>query len=273
MNTDPTTLEVLDVEVTPLPSPLRLAQPAFLATLKEVEGQITALKITDAASAQLAASLNSRLTAAGKLLEDTRAKLKAPVLEQGRKIDEAAKAPALRITLAKASLQRALTAWDQEQLRKAHEIEQARQKELARLEQLRVAEERERQRKADELARLAAEAAKKANTPAMDVDFGDDELPDEPPQKTATEIAIEQVKHAPVAVVERPVGVSYRVALKHTVVNVKALPEPFVVRTANDAAIRAAFTNGWRDGEPLPECEGVKFEIVRTPIATGRSVF
>ncbi len=122
---------------------------------------------------------------------------------------------------------------------------------------------------------VAAQSAGKVvvAAPVMDVDFGDDELPPEPPPKTATEIAIEQIKHAPAVVVERPAGVTYRVALKHAVVNVKALPEPFVVRTANDAAIRAAFTSGWKDGEPLPECPGVAFEIVRTPIATGKSVF
>lgn len=268
-----TELEVLDVEVTPLPSPLRLAQPAFLSSLKECETQIAALKITDATSAQLAATLQARLTTAGKMLEDTRARLKAPVLEQGRKIDEAAKAPAARIVAAKTALQRALTAYDQEQQRKAREAEEARQAELRRLEQVRLAEERAAKAKADELARLAAEAAKKAEVPALDVDFGDDELPSEPPPKTATEIAIEQIKHAPAVVVERPAGVTYRVSLRHTVTDVKALPSPFQIVTANDMAIRAAFCSGYRDGEPLPECAGVKFHVERTPIATGRSVF
>ncbi len=270
---DTAQLEVLDVEVTPLPSPLRLAQPAFLSSLKECEKQIAALKITDATSAQLAATLNARLTTAGKMLEDTRARLKAPVLEQGRKIDEAAKAPAARIAKAKQTLQQALTTYDQEQQWKARQIEEARQAELRRLEAIRLNEERERQRKADELARAAAEAEKKSKAPVVELDDDDDAPPPEPPPKTEIEKQIEAVKHAPAAVVERPSGVTWRVALKHTVVNVKALPTPFVILTANDAAIRAAFTNGWKDGEPLPECEGVKFEIVRTPIATGRSVF
>lgn len=263
--------EVLDVEVTPLPSPLRLAQPAFLASLKECEQQIATLKITDAPSAQLAATLQSRLTTAGKMLEDTRARLKAPVLEQGRKIDDAAKAPALRIATAKQQLQVALTAYDQEQQRKAREAEEARQTELRRLEALRVAEERAAQAKAEELARLAAEAAKK-NAPAFDVSF-DDDIPAEPPPKTEIEKQIEAVQHAPAVVVERPRGVAFRVRLRHVVTNVKELPEPFVIKSANDMAIRAAFCNGFREGEPLPICAGVRFEIERTPVDTGRAVF
>lgn len=269
MSTD---LEVLDVEVTPLPSPLRLAQPAFLSSLRECETQIASLKITDAPSAQLAATLNSRLTTAGKMLEDTRAKLKAPVLEQGRKIDEAAKAPAARIATAKATLQRALTAYDQEQQRIALNAEIARRKELDRLEKLRLAEEAAARAKTEELARLAAEAAKKATAPALEVDF-DDDVPAEPPPKTEIEKQIEQVKHAPAAVVERPAGTTYRVSLRHTVTDVKALPEPFVIRTANDMAIRAAFCAGYVDGAPLPECPGVKFHVERTAVSTGRSVF
>lgn len=271
MSTTPE-LEVLDVELTPLPSPLRLAQPQFLASLKEVESQITTLKITDGPSAQLAASLQARLTKAGSMLEETRANLKAPVLAQGRAIDDAAKGPALRIANAKTAIQRALTAYDQEQQRKAREAEEVRQAELRRLEKLRLEEERAAKAKAAELARLAAEAAKKATAPAMEVDF-DDDIPPEPPPKTATEIAIEQVKHAPAVVAERPVGVAYRVSLRHTVTDVKALPTPFVILTANDAAIRAAFCAQYKDGETLPECAGVKFHVERTPVATGRGLF
>lgn len=266
-------LEVLDVEVTPLPSPLRLAQPAFLSSLKECETQIAALKITDAASAQLAATLNSRLTTAGKMLEETRVRLTAPVLAQQRAIMEAAKAPAARIAKAKATLQQALTAYDQEQQRKAREAEEARQKELRRLEALRLAEEAEARRKTEELARLAAEAAKKAAVPALEVDFDEPEAPPEPPPKTEIEKRIEQVKHAPAVVVERPRGVAFRVTLRHVVTDLKALPEPFVIRTANDVAIRKMYCVGWKDGEPLPECPGVRFEVDRTPVDTGKAVF
>lgn len=329
-----TELEVLDVEVTPLPMPLRLAHPAFLTALKDCETQIAVLQasgVTDAASAQLAATLNGRLTTAGKMLEDTRAKLKAPVLEQGRKIDEAAKAPALRIATAKATLQRALTTYDQEQQRKAREAEDARQAELRRLEALRLAEERAAQAKAAELAKELAfraevasapivtlaggatvrvlgegpnmrwldtkfeatakawltvgaitkaqiEAAifagklKDAPPPPMEVSF-DDEAAAEPPPKTATELAIEAVKHAPAVVVERPRGVAFRVSLRHVVTDLAKLPEPFVKRQANDMAIRAAYCTGYKDGEPLPVCPGVRFEVERTPIDTGRAVF
>lgn len=326
-----TELEVLDVEVTPLPMPLRLAQPAFLTALKDCETQIATLKIADAASAQLAATLNGRLTTAGKMLEETRVRLTAPVLAQQRAIMEAAKVPAARIAKAKATLQQALTAYDQEQQRKAREAEEARQAELRRLEALRLAEERAAQAKAAELARELAFRAEVASAPIVtlaggatvrvlgeganmrwldtkfegtakawltvgaitkaqieaaiiagklkdappapeEIEWGD-AAPAEPPPKTATELAIEAVKHAPAVVVERPRGVAFRVSLRHVVTDLAKLPEPFVKRQANDMAIRATYCTGWKDGEPLPECPGCRFEIERTPVDTGRALF
>ena len=273
MTTD-TALEVLDVEVTPLPSPLRLAQPAFLSSLKECETQIAALKITDATSAQLAATLQARLTTAGKMLEDTRARLKAPVLAQGKAIDEAARAPAARIAAAKQSLSAAQIAYAEEQQRIARKLEADRQAELARLERVRQIEEFAAKKKADELAKQLAEAAAKSKAPTLEID--EDDAPPavvEPPPKTETEKQIEAIQHTPVVAAPKPAGVSYRVVLIHKVESVAKLPEPFVIRSANDAALRATYCAGWREGEPLPVVPGVVFTVQKTVVSTGRSVF
>lgn len=268
---EPTTLEVLDVELTPLPSPLRLAEPKFLSSLRDVEAQVAALKITDAASNQLAATLQQRITAAGTILTAKHKELKAPVLAQGRAIDEAARGPMARIEAAKLAIKRALTAYDNEQQRIAAEAEQKRQAELRRLEQLRLQEVSAAQAKADELARQLAEAqARNKVMVAPDASFDDEP---EPPQKTETQLAIERVQHAPTVVAERPRGVAFRTRLLHRVVDAKQLPAPFQIITANDAAIRATFCNGYKSDDPIPELAGCRFEVEKTPVDTGRSVF
>lgn len=260
-----------------------LADANFVSTLAKVEMEVAHLKVSDAQSAQQASDLQQRLTTAGKKMLASKKVAKSGFQSKIDEIEALAKKVDARIEAAKDHLKGLLTAWDQEQQRIAREAEIARQKELARLEAIRVQEEAETRRKAEEVARLAAEAATKAEAEAEKarvaglpppevmefIDFPDDT----PPPKTATEIAIEQVRHAPAVVVQRPMGTRFKVRLIHRVESVAALPEPFIVKTANDAAIRATFCAGWKDGEPLPVCSGVRFEVDRQPESTGRSVF
>lgn len=257
MNT-PDQPEVLDCDLVPLPTPLRVAAPAFLASLREVEAQIATLKVIDPESANLASTLQGRLTQAGKILEQTRVTLTAPVLEQQRKINALAKAPADRIERAKSALKSALTAYDNECQRIAREAEIARQKELARLEELRIAEERaERER----MAKLAV-TAKSAPLAIMELD----DEPVAPPQKTETEKRIEEVRHTPVVIAPAVRGVVWRTTLVPTITDVRKLPDLFVVRTPNMAAIRATFCVGYEEGEPLPVCDGVSFEAKKEAV-------
>lgn len=258
-----------------------LADANFVSTLAKVELEVAHLRVSDAQSAQQASDLQQRLTTAGKKMLASKKVAKSGFQSKIDEIEALAKKVDARIEAAKDHLKGLLTAWDQEQQRIAREAEIVRQKELARLEALRLQEKAETRRKAEEVARIAAEAAAKAETEkarvaglpppeAMEfIDFPDDT----PPPKTATEIAIETVRHAPAVVVQRPMGVTFRVSLRHKVESVAKLPEPFVIRTANDAAIRAAYCNQWKDGEPLPECPGVAFSIDRTPVSTGRDQF
>lgn len=255
------------------PMPMVLADQKFLATLNEVEAQVNAVKIVDAQSAQHAANLQARLTGAGKKLNEARLATKRPFLDMSALIDDIAKVPNDRIETAKAKLRHAQIEWDTRQRQAAADAEAARVKELDRLEKLRVAEAEEAKRKADELAKAAAEAAKKSTLPVMDVDFGDDPLPPPPVQKTETEKKIEAVKFAPAAVIEKPAGLAFRTSLRFKVESMTDLPDTFIIKTVNEMMIRSTFCTGYKEGEPLPVCPGVSFYVERTPISTGKSTF
>jgi len=283
MSTEPTHLELVLPAITPA-LPLVLADRAFLSTLATVEGQVAALKITDAATQQVAADLQIRLTSAGGALEKERIKIKQPFLDKCRDIDAAARPVTLRIDTAKAVIKKALTDFAVEQARLAAVAEAARQAELRRLEQLRLAEERAAQEKAAALARQAAlaqaerdrtaEAARIANLPPpvemLDVE---DDCPDDvpAPQKTETELKIEAVRYAAPAPVAKPIGITMRTRLVLRVVDVAKVPDVFVVRTANEKAINATYCTGWKKGMPIPEVPGCAFEVEETAVSTGRT--
>lgn len=254
--------------------PIVLCNSGFIHTLATVEREVANIAVNDGPAAQAASTLLQRLTKAGIELEKARTELKAPFISKGREIDEAAKAPALRIEAAKTLVKQKVSAWQLEEQRKARVAEEARQAELRRLEALRLAEERAAAEKAATLARQAAENAAKlreAATPAIDVDF--DDGPQEPPPKTATELEIERVKFAPAVAAAKPQGIAFKCNLRIASVDVNKLPDVFVIKTANQQAIRATFVVGWREGQPIPEVAGVVFEIDRTPVSTGRAVF
>lgn len=264
-----TPTESLSVVLDLPPAPLVLASGDFLSTLAQVEGQIATLAIKDPQTAQQAADLQTRLTKAGTELEKARKNLKQPYIDAGRKIDEIAIAPALRIEAAKSSVKRLLVAYDQEQARIAADLERKRQEELRKLREQAEAEERETRRKAQEAAEAAAALAAASAAPVMELD----DEPEAPPPKTETEKKIEALVHAPVAVVAKPGGVSFRVTLVPIVEDVNKLPDMFVVKTANNRAIIATFCTGYKDGAPLPVCEGVRFEVKRESVSTGRQTF
>ncbi len=145
---------------------------------------------------------------------------------------------------------------------------------MARLERVRQVEEFAARKKAEELAKQLAEAAAKSKAPTLELD--DDDAPPapvEPAQKTETEKQIEAIQHAPVVAAPKPAGVSYRVVLIHKVESVAKLPDIFVIKTANDAAIRSTYCSGFREGEPIPVVPGVVFTVQKTVVSTGKSVF
>jgi hypothetical protein len=253
------------------PAPYTLASASFLSALESVEAQTASLRITDVASAQTAATLQQRLTEAGKLLEQERVRLTQPFLLAQRKIAEVAKGPANRIEVAKSALKAALTNYDAEQRRLAAEEERKRQAELARLAAIRQKEidaEEAKQREAERIQREAVEAARKA-APAAPAGMDLDDPEPVVVAKTAVQKQLETLQHAPVVAAPRPVGVTFRTTLEAVVVNVDLLPEPFITRTAKLAAIKATYCTGFVEGRALPVCPGVRFEVKREPIARG----
>jgi len=249
-------------------NPLVLVDAGFISTLVAVEAQVAALKITDAPSAQQAADLQIQLTTAGRKLEEARKTLKQPFIDKGSEIDAAARGPQQRITAAKDAIKKRLTDFEAEQQRIADEAEHARLKELDRLEQLRRKEEADAKQKAAELAKLAAEQAAKSNTPIIEIDFGDESA--EPAIKTETEKKIDAIRYAPAPVVAKPTGVRFKTILVATIEDVSKLPDMFVIKTANLAAIKLTFCSGYREGMPIPVLQGVKFEAKREVDSTGR---
>ena len=275
MSTDTITLPA----ITPA-TPLVLCDTSFLSTLAQVEASAAALTVKDAQSAQAAADLQQRLTKAGTALEKTRKELIAPFLAKQGEINDAARGPAARIEAAKTRIKQALTAFAVEQERIRREEAIARQKELDRLEAIRLRQLKEQEEAAQALARKVAEeqrqrdlAAQAAGTPpsASDETFDFDEGPPEPPPKSEIEKQIEAVRYAPAAPVAKPVGVSFRVRLTFRVVDPAKVPDVFCNRTVNEAAIRSLHCTQYKEGQPLPEVPGIEFTVEKTAVSTGRA--
>lgn len=251
--------------VMPLPAmPLVLADEVFMATLASVEKQIEVMKVETLTEAQEAANLQVRLTTAGKKLNAARIALNKSLADGIAKINDAARGPDGRIEAAKDRLKLLIGAFDAEQRRIAAEAEQKRRDELTRLENQRMAEQAALDKKAAELAAVAAEAAKKS-APIFEMDFDEG-----PPPKTETQKAIEAIQHAPAVVAPKVAGLAFKVRLVANVVDATLLPEMFVERVAKLLAIQQTFCTGWKEGAPLPICPGVKFEVKREAVSTGR---
>lgn len=116
-----------------------------------------------------------------------------------------------------------------------------------RAEQQRAAEAAERARK--EAEARAAEQAKRVTVPILDLDDCEEVAP-------------------PVAPAQ-PAGVAFRAYLRIASIDVTKLPEKFIIRTADEKALRSAFVQGWKDGDPLPECAGVVFTVDRMAVSRG----
>lgn len=270
-----TELEIIEVPIDVLASPskvLLLAGTNFITSLKSVEAQIASLKITDAHSNQEAATLMQRLTTAGSALESQRKTLKAPFIEMGNKIDAAAKAPAARIATAKQLLSNMQTAFAVEQQRLAREAEEKRQAELAALERQRVKEAEEEAARVAELERQAAEIAKQAESSGTTI-LEDEEEPPVAPPPTVVEQKIAQLQAAPAVVVPKAQGVRMKVTLEPVVTDVNALADIFITKSPKIQAIKGAYCVGWAEGQPIPVCPGVKFEVKREVQSTGKGAF
>lgn len=243
------------------PTPLILADATFLGELAAVEKAVEAVTVVDPNSAQEAANLLRQLTTVGGNLEKTRADLKKPFLDLGRKIDEVARTVSLRIERSKSTLRTRLGEWNDREQKRIAEERRKRDEELMRLEKLREAEELAEQQ------RIAAMVATTAPAPSVDLDF---ETPT-PAPRTETEARIEQLRYSPAPAAPKPAGVAFKAILKFRITNVRALPDDFKIIMANEQGIRATFCTGWREGAPMPTLPGVEFFVEKTAVAAGRS--
>ena len=125
-----------------------------LAEAQAAEQALAAAKAYNVATADDYSSAGEELkslTARARRLEDMRVNLKAPALEQCRRIDEFFRAPQQFIEDAKMAIKRALGVYDTQQ-RKLREEAERKAEEIAR---------RERKRLAAEAAKIEEEARKK----------------------------------------------------------------------------------------------------------------
>jgi hypothetical protein len=248
--------------------PLVLADSSFVEHLDAVEKMVQEITITDAGSQQMAATVLNGLTKDDKQIEDQRVSLSAPFLAIQRAIKSAADPVRTRIAGIKSTLNQKLLAFQQAEAERARQAEVERQRELARLETIRLQEENLRLQKEAE-DRKAAEALV-AKLPAEEDNL---EIPDDPPAPlppTKVEQQIAAVRYAPAVSVPRAAGIKYVVRLKHEVLDAKLLPPQFQIISGDDLKIRAMYCSGYKEGQPLPQVPGVRFVVEKNIAGTGR---
>ena len=234
-------------------------------TLALVDTYATAAKLVSIESTedyQAAAQLLANASDLAKTLEASRETAKAPFLQMGRKVDDAVRPHATRLTGIINNVRVKISDWRLAEERRRREEEEARQRELARLERERRAKEEEAARIAEEArrreaetARLAEEARKREES-AEGIDLP---TPEEATERQiaasaddlgdiAAEAVTEEAVHIeqqiaalqsqkPAVIAEAP-EITFRTVLKHEVFHVGALPRSLVILTPNDAEIR-----------------------------------
>lgn len=234
--------------------PVVLLDSKFISALATIEAQAQSLVVDTKEDADKAGALLVRAQNADKALEDNRQQVKKPFLEMGKAIDAAARKEAERITKIKSTIKRRIMDWNAKEQARLQAEEEARQAELRRLQ--------EEKRRQDE---EAAKAAKAAET--IEMDFDSLEIEMEMP-KTEIEKKIEDLQFGQqLSKPEAPSGIHYRTYLKWEVVDVNQVPDVFIVREINRAEINRVLCNGYKDGDPIPNVPGLKFEVVKQPIA------
>ncbi len=239
------------------------------------------MDVNNAQSAEVASRALHDTLDLQKAIEAERVRLKNPFLAFGKKIDDAARGPMSELTSVITTLRHKLAAWQAEEERRAREAEKLRQAELRRLqlEQERIERERLAQ---EEKARLAAEAARAVPVAADDDLAGVDEVAadnDAAEARARSDAEARRIAEQAAALAQtrtlvapKPAGISYRTTLRHQVLDVRLLPSNLVVVTPNDAAIRACYCTGWKEGQPVPVVAGLTFKIDKQAVDTRRGI-
>jgi hypothetical protein len=171
-------------------TPLLVVPGDTLARVDVLERYLKDVPIDSANIAGEAAELLEEAIGLSNGIEAKRVELKAPFLEFERKIDAAARAPSRRLAATIESLRRKLSDWQSEQVRRAEEAERQRQAELARLEAERFKAEQERIRLEEETEAQRSAPVSTVSKPQAELPL--DEVPvdldeDEPPSPETPE--------------------------------------------------------------------------------------
>ena len=213
--------------------------PAVMAEVEAAEQALEDAKtfvVTTIPEYEQAGEELKKLSARGKQLEQMRKNLKAPALEQCRRIDEFFKAPQQFVEDAKRAIKKALGAYDAEQKRKREEAErkaaEAARKERERLErEAAKAEEAARKKRAADEARARqleeegraaeAEAKRKVAVEREEAKLRDAEAKRE---------AAAHVPTAPVIQPEQPQvkGISTRQVWQFEITDIRQLPPEYL---------------------------------------------
>lgn len=259
-----------EVEVLPLtvtvktpPSPAVMLDAEWMARIRELEHSAVGLKVTDDKTYRDAVAILATATRSTKDIATAKAAVKRPFLDACDAIEKCAKGITNRVDTIREIVRRQITDYDLKAKAAAEEAERKRLAELRALEGERKRQEAEAAKRAAEIAAQVKAEGRTADADALDLDLDDIPMP-----KTALEKKIEAVKFAAPLPSAPPkvAGLKFRTTLKIKSIDIKLLPSPFVIRTPDDALIRKTYCVGWKDGDPIPEVDGVVFEVNRMPI-------
>lgn len=225
----------------------------------------TVALVRDQTQATVAANVLKEIKGMTRLIEAARTTVKAPVLEQGKKIDALAKELTFKLEAEAARIGMVLGTYQAEQERIAEEVRRKAWEEEQRI--LRAAEEEEARANAEKAKQLEALALKeqRARSDAKAADYAAQaeaaqlmaDAEAEARQKRVEAEMLANRVNALSKIAAKPEGIATRREVKFEITDIVALYEaaPYLVTmTPNTAALKSAL-KGLQKGQSLP---GVK---------------
>jgi hypothetical protein len=225
----------------------------------------TVALVSDQTQANVAANVLKEIKGMTRLIEAARTTVKAPVLEQGKKIDALAKELTFKLEAEATRIGMVLGTYQAEQERIAEEIRRKAWEEEQRI--LRAAQEAEEKAAAEARAKAAALALKesRARSEAKAADYAAQaeaaqlmaDAEAEARQKQVEQEMLANRVNALSKIAAKPEGIATRKEIRFEIMDIVALYEaaPYLVTlTPNNAALKSAL-KGLQKGQSLP---GVK---------------
>lgn len=219
---------------TDLPGEVVVIRGDVMAKVEQLRAKAGAMLVKDDESNTQAAMLLQEVTVLASDIEKARKKIKEPFLNAGREIDAAAKKATNPMDSAKGLLKGQMSDYAKQQA------------------------EAERKRQQEEAASCCTgDAGGGATSEGGDddvfVDLDFDEPEAEPPAKVAKPALA---------------GVSIRKRIYPIVEDFAKIPD--ALKVLNEQLVKQQYCQGWKDGDPLPEVDGLRFEVDIQPVASGK---